>query len=530
MTVSSKLAENEKPVNPWLIAFIASLATFMEVLDTTIVNVALNHIAGSLSATQIESTWILTSYLLTNAIILPISGWIASVFGRKQYFMFSVAAFTVSSFFCGAAESLVALVIFRAIQGLTGGGLQPLQQAIILDTFPVHMRGTAFATTAITIIIAPALGPTLGGLITDNFSWRWIFYINIPFGLVTLWLAKKYLRNPAHAEPQGMKGKKLDFIGLTLIAICLSTLQLILDKGETENWFESDFIIILTILCVSTFVFGIYWLLKQTDPFIEVKLLKIPSFTAACLIVFVIGFVLYSSNLLLPFLLQSHFGYDATLSGLILSPGAMVILLITPIMGKFLINKIYAKYLIAIGFLFTSYGMYYTAHFSPETNFEAFVFFRIMQCIGLPFLFIPASAIAYMDIQQNMNNKASAIYALFRNIGGSLGVSISAAIINHNSQKYQNYLAADLSNGDTEYINYLNDLIYKFQALGLSKMEATNKAMGYTYQELIKQSSLLAYVESFYIMSAISLVLIPMVMILPKNKLYSASKSSTDLH
>ncbi len=528
--MSSSLAESHPPkeVNPWVVAFIVSIATFMEVLDTTIVNVALNHIAGNLSASQSESTWVITSYLLTNAIILPLSGWLAQVFGRKRYFMVSIALFTLASFCCGIANSLAALVFFRLLQGLSGGGLQPIQQAIILDSFPPHMRGSAFSITAITIIVAPVLGPTLGGYITDNYSWRWIFYINLPVGILAFWLTKKYISDPPHAVAQGLKGKKVDFIGLGLISIFFSSLQVMLDKGDTEDWFKSNFIIILAVICVFTLVGGIYWLSKQEEPFVEIKLLKIHSFGSSCFMIFIVGLVLYSSNIILPFLVQSQFGYDSKLAGLVLSPGALVVMLMMPIMGGFIVNRFYAKYLVAFGFCLLAFGMYSTMHFSPDTDKATFVFFRILQTIGLPFLFIPISSIAYMDIPKELNNKASALFALFRNIGGSIGVALTATSISQQTQVHQSYLNGDLAMGDIEYQQFLKQAIINFKSLGLSEYDASNRAMIYIYQQLIKQSSMLAYVDCFYYMTILSIALIPLALLLPKNQLYSKKEMHID--
>lgn len=517
---------NEPKVSPWFTAVIVSLATFMEVLDTTIVNVALNHIAGNLSATQQESTWVVTSYLITNAIILPISGWLAQVLGRKKYFMFSIGLFTLSSFFCGTANSLVILVFFRLIQGLSGGGLQPLQQAIVLDAFPVHQRGTAFAITGVTIVVAPVLGPTLGGYITDSFNWRWIFFINIPIGIVVLFLVQKFIHDPKHAQAKGLNGK-IDFIGLGLISLSLGTLQLILDKGELEDWFESNFIITLSIICFFSFTTGIIWLTKQKDPFIEIALLKNKNFTFACIMMLFTGFILFSSNILLPFLVQTQFNYDAQTAGLTLSPAALVILLIMPIAGR-LVGIVQIKYLVCFGFTTTAIGLFYMVHFSPSTDFNTFMLMRILQVMGIPLIFISISTIAYMDIPKEMNNKASAIFSLSRNIGGSIGISIINTVLARHMQIRQSYLSESLTASNTEYWDTYTRIKTLLIQQGVIPTNADNMTLTIIYNELIQQSTLLAYIDCFYYSGIIALCLAPIALLLPSNK--SSNKQNTFAH
>lgn len=499
---------------PWLVAVVVSLATFMEVLDTTITNVSLSHIAGTLGASQDESTWVLTSYLVANGIVLPISGWLAGVLGRKRYFMICIAAFTVASLACGLANSLPLLIIFRLIQGLAGGGLQPTQQAIIIDAFPAEKRGTVFALTGITMIVAPILGPTLGGLITDNFSWRWIFFMNVPVGALAFWLVGIFVQDPPHATATGVK--TIDYIGLSLIAVGLGALQIMLDKGQQEDWFASHLIIISALISLACLVGAVYWLLHQKEPVIDLRLLKETSFSMACIMIFFMGAALYASSALLPLLVQSQFGYDATLAGLVISPGGLAIVFLMPLSGK-LVNKIEARYLIAFGMTILAFGLAYTSHVTPQTDYNHFVIMRICQVLGLPFLFIPISTLAFMKIPKEKSSKASALYALSRNMGGSVGIALVISYMTRHQQINQSVLARNLSPADPAYHNMLQDYIHAFMSQGMNIASATHAAMGKIYQELLRQSTILAYHDSFAMMAAITAILAFLALCMPRN-------------
>jgi DHA2 family multidrug resistance protein len=499
-------------VNPWLIAFAVSLATFMEVLDTTIVNVSLSHIGGSLGATPEESTWTLTSYLVANGIILPLSGWIAGVIGRKKYFMLCIAFFTLASFFCGAATSLAMIIFFRILQGFAGGGLQPMQQAIMLDTFPLQKRAQAYAVTGITMIVAPILGPTLGGYITDTFGWRWIFFINVPVGLFALFMVSRVLHEKDAVPPRG--AFSIDYFGMGLVAVGLGALQIMLDKGQQEDWFESNFIRAMLVTGVSCLSFACWWLLRQKNPLIELRLMKIPSFAISCLLIFFTGFTLYSSSILLPLLVQSQFGYDAMLSGMILSPGAVAIAFLMPMIAR-LSHKFPPKYLISIGFALCSAGMFYTSNFSPEASMRVFIAMRIVQVLGLPFLFIPISTIAFMDVPRQLNNKASALYSLFRNLGGSFGVALVATYLYRQSQIWQNNLSAHTSAYGVQMQQALAGQMRALQSAGVPALDSAMQAQGILYHQLMRQASLLAYVDSFQLMWMIMMALAPLALLLP---------------
>lgn len=498
----------KKVYNPWLIAVVVSLATFMEVLDTTITNVSLRNIAGNLGAGQDESTWVLTSYLVANGIILPLSGWLSDVMGRKLFFISCILGFTAASFFCGAATSLGALVIFRILQGAAGGGLQPTQQAIILDSFPPEKRGAVFAITGITMIAAPIIGPTLGGIITDNLNWRWIFYINVPVGIIAALLVWRMVEDPPHAKARGFKN--IDFTGLGLVSLGLAALQIVMDKGQQEDWFNSPFIIAWALLSFVCLVVAFIWLWGRKEPIIDLSLFKDPAFASSCALIFLTGFVLYSGSALLPLMLQTQFGYNATLAGLILSPGGLSVVFLMPVIGR-LVGKVQARYMIWAGLALCGMGMFYTMHFTPQTDFNTFMWMRIAQVIGLPFLFIPISTLAFSNVPREKSNKASALFALFRNIGGSVGIAIATFYFMRQQQMHQSHLAGHLVPGSIPYETLLSRLA---KVAG-----STGHAMQNILFTLQQQASFLAYSDTFLAMALLmggAAVLATIV--LPKNR------------
>jgi DHA2 family multidrug resistance protein len=503
-----------KPVNPWLIAIIVSMATFMEVLDTTITNVSLSHIAGSLGSSQIEATWVITSYLVANAITLPLSGWLANSIGRKKYFMLSIASFTFFSFLCGMAQSLSALIFFRVLQGIGGGGLQSTQQAIILDAFPPNKRGVVFGITGITLICAPIIGPTLGGWITDTFTWRWIFLINIPVGLLALFFIYMTLIDPPHAKAQGFKN--VDFVGLIFIILGIGSLQILLDQGQHEDWFNSLFIIYLGLASLCFLSSGVIWLLYQKDPIVKIQLFKDKCFALSCFLIFIVGFLLYSSTALFPLMLQSLFGYTATLSGLVLTPGGLATIFLMPVAGK-LIQYVNAKVLAAIGLCCMTTGLYYSHWLTPTLSYQYFVLLRILQIIGLPLLFIPVSTLAYRFISKEDNNKASGIFSLARNLGGSVGIALSVTYFQRQQQMEFNNLINKLNSFDlvytTAYQNTKNILLY----MGSGAVESAQQVYGVIYQQLLIQSSLLAYQHTFLFLSLLSFLAIFLTFLAPNN-------------
>ncbi len=501
-------------VSPWLVAIVVTIAVFMEVLDTTITNVSLSHIAGTLGASADESTWVLTSYLVANGIVLPLSGWLSNALGRKRFFMGCIACFTLASFACGASTSLGMLIFFRILQGLAGGGLQPSQQAIILDAFPPHQRGAAFGITGITMIVAPILGPTLGGFLTDNYSWRWIFFINIPVGMIAIYLVNRLLVDPPHAKATGFKS--IDYTGLALIIIGLGCLQIVLDKGQQEDWFTSPMIVTFALISACCIISAIIWLLHQVDPIVDLRLLKSRSFGLACVMIFFTGFVLYGSSALLPIMLQSWFGYDATLAGLVISPGGLAVIFLMPVAGK-LVGRFQARYLVALGMGLCAFGMFHTYFFTPQTDYNTFVWMRITQTLGLPFLFIPISTLAFISIPKEKSNKASALYALARNLGGSVGIAIIISYVSRHSQMHQNTLAAHLSPTASNYRHYVGHITRYLTTQGNDMLSATQTALGQVYRGLIEQATLLAYMDAYLLLATIMLILTFIALLMPKN-------------
>lgn len=487
--------------NPWLIAVVVSLATFMEVLDTTITNVSLSHIAGALAASQEESTWVLTSYLVSNGIVLPLSGWLSQVMGRKRYFVLCIAGFTLTSLLCGLANSLPMLVLFRLLQGLAGGGLQPTQQSIIMDAFPPEKRGAVFGVTGITLILAPALGPTLGGWITDNFSWRWIFFMNIPVGIFAAFMVMRLVEDPPHALRQGLQ--KLDTIGLGLVVLGIGALQIMLDKGQQEDWFDSSFIISMTVLSLGCLAGAVVWLLRQGEAaMIDLRLLQDRQFAIACILIFLTGFALFSSSALLPLLVHSQLGYNATLAGMVLSPGAICLAFLMPVVGK-LVSKVPSPYLIRLGLLLGATGMFVTAQLNPQIDYHTLMLMRVVQVLGLPFLFIPVSTMAFRAIPPARSGKASAFFALARNLGGSIGIAIVTTYLARHMQTRQAVLSTHVVVGDPTYTERLRLLTQNAQDHGLAVSEAAQQAKQMLFQHMQHQAAFLAYHDSFLFLAAL---------------------------
>src|SRR6201982_1722057 len=374
-------------VNPWIIALAVTLATFMEVLDTSIANVSLPHIAGSLSAGTDESTWVLSSYLVSNAIVLPLSGWISSIIGRKRFYMSCVAIFTVSSLLCGLAPNLGMLIFFRVLQGAGGGGLQPSEQAILADTFEPAKRGMAFAVYGIAVVMAPAIGPTLGGWITDNYTWRWIFFINIPVGILSLLLTSRLIQDPPYFRRRKLSETRIDYIGLSFVSLGLGCWQIVLDKGQRDDWFESHFILTLSIVAISSLIFVVWWEWRHKDPIIDLHLFKERTFAVSNMLMFMLGFALLGSTLLLPLFLQTLMGYTAELAGMALSPGGFAIMLMMPLVG-FLLSRYDGRYLLLFGLSMLSFSLFRMTNFNLDIDFKTAVWARVLQAVGLAFLFI----------------------------------------------------------------------------------------------------------------------------------------------
>jgi DHA2 family multidrug resistance protein len=504
-------------VNPWVIALTVTLATFMEVLDTSIANVSLPHIAGSLSAGQDESTWVLTSYLVSNAIILPLSGWLSSIMGRKNFYMSCVALFTVSSFLCGLAPNLATLIICRVLQGIGGGGLQPSEQAILADTFPPAKRGMAFAVYGMAVVTAPAIGPTLGGWITDNFTWRWIFFINIPVGILSILLTSRLVQDPPYFKRRKLKETHIDYIGLSFVALGLGALQIVLDKGQRDDWFESNFIVTLALIAVASLIFVVVWEWRHKDPIIDLHLFRDRTFGVSSLLMFMLGFALLGSTLLLPLFSQTLLGYTAAEAGLALMPGGFTIIILLPLVG-FLLSRYTPRYLLLLGLIILAFSLFHMTGFDLDIDFRAVATARMIQAAGMAFLFVPINTAAYAFLPRDKNNAASGLMNLARNIGGSVGISVVTTMLDRRTQKHLNDLAGNLSAGSAAMRNTLQGAARALMAHGMDSAGATQRAYALVQGTVQRQATMLAYVDCFWFLGVAILSMIPVVFLMKKSK------------
>lgn len=508
MTVSSLDDVNGwKPKhNAWIVAFVVTMAAFMEILDTTIVNVSLPHIAGSLSSTYDDATWALTSYLAANGVVLTISGWLSKVFGRKRYFMICLIMFTVTSFLCGMSTSLGSLVFFRLLQGVFGGGLQPTQQSIILDSFPPEKRAAAFGLTSIAAIVGPVIGPTLGGWITDNFSWRWVFFVNIPFGILTALAVMVVLEDPPWAEK---RKAPMDVVGITLITLGFGALEIMVDRGEDADWFGSNFICVMAILAVLGLTGAVVWLLYTKHPAVDLRVFCDENFSVGTFLVGAVGSILYASAIIVPQFAQQIMGYTATLSGLVLSPGGIAVIMLIPFV-QWLMGMITVRSVIALGFAFLGGSLFYSAHLLPMLDFKHLVLFRISQTACLAFLFVPLSAVAYSTVPQYLNADASALFTMSRNVFGSLAISGAMALVTDRRQAQQAHTVHWMTNYHPPYNEALTQVQQVMQSRGLTETAAQAAATHWMYKEFLLQTAMLAYNEVFVILGIISFLCIPL--------------------
>jgi MFS transporter, DHA2 family, multidrug resistance protein len=510
-------------INPWVIAVVVTLATFMEVLDTSIANVALPHISGSLSAGADESTWVLTSYLVSNAIVLPLSGWLSSLVGRKRFYMMCVALFTVSSFLCGLAPSLGVLVLFRILQGAGGGGLQPSEQAILNDTFPLEKRGMAFAVYGIAVVVAPTIGPWLGGWITDNFSWRWIFYINIPVGIISLLLTSVLISDPPYMKKEKERIKssfRVDYIGIGLISLGLGAMQIVLDKGQREDWLASGFIRIFVALMLVGIIAAIFWELKQEHPVVDLRMLKNRNFAIATTAMFFLGFVLYSSTVLIPQMLQSLLGYSAEKAGLALSPGGAVIMLMMPVVG-FLVSRVDTRLLIGFGCITCSISLFVMAGWNLQLDYRHAVYGRMLQSLGLAFLFIPINVSAFAYVPKEKTNMGTGIINLARNVGASVGIATVTTLLERRTQAHTARLMEHVNPLSEAYRNMLAAFTGAFRSAGASASEAAARATTMINTIVQRQAAMLAFLDNFKLLGVVFLVVLPILLMLkrPKGKM-----------
>ncbi len=507
-------------VNPWLIAIVVSMATFMEVLDTSIANVSLSHIAGSLGTSVNESTWVLTSYLVANAIIIPISGWLSSVMGRKRFYLICVTVFTVSSFFCGIAPSLGFLLLFRVLQGFGGGGLAPSEQAMLADTFPGSYFGMAFAVYGMAVIVAPALGPTIGGWITDNFSWRWIFFMNLPVGALSLLLTHRLVQDgPAAVETtkkHRRNGIRVDYIGFALVVVAFGGLQVVMDKGQEDDWFGSPFICAFTALAILGLIALIIWeVWIEKEPIVDLRLLANVGLSSSMVLQFVMGFILNSTTVLIPQFAQQILGYNATNAGMLIMPGGLLLMLGFPLAGA-MTRVVQPKYLMAGGLAVLVISLYYMAGFDTEVTFKHLMWARMIQCAGLPFFFIPLNTIAYGNLPPGKSNSASSMMNLMRNLGGGIGISIASTLLVRRAQVHQVYLAGHVTASNPALAQHLSSIG------GFSQKNIVS-----IYNLVATQATMLSYLDVFRILTVTCLVVLGLVLCLRRVNL---SKPVTHVH
>ena len=502
--------------NPWLIAIAVTLAAFMEILDTTIVNVALPYIAGSLGTSSDNASYALTSYLVANGIVLTIAGWLSDTIGRKRYFITCLFAFTVCSFLCGISQSLGQLILFRALQGFFGGGLQPNQQAIILDTFPPAKRGAAFAVTAIATIVAPVLGPTLGGYLVDKLDWRWIFFVNIPVGALAVIINYILVEDPPwEKEKSKKKSRGIDFIGLALISLGLGCMQFMLDRGEDDDWFGSPFIVTLAILAFVGIFGAICWLLTAKKPIIDLEVFKDKNFAMGCLLIGAMGMILYASAVLIPQFSQQTLGYTALQSGLILSPGGLVVIVLIPIVGR-IMKYVQTRYIVATGFTIMGFALIYSSGLVPYIDYWTLVKMRSAQTAALGFLFVPISTIAYLTLPQRQRSDGAALFSMFRNVGGAVGISVAQAAVTERTQASQSHLSGYMTELNQGYNVLIQQSEQTLKTLGRAPAALHDLAVSHTYQTYLSQAQVLAYSNVFEYSAVLAFMVVPLCFFISK--------------
>lgn len=509
------------PHNPWLIAVVVSLATFMEVLDTSIANVSLRHIAGSLSASLDQSTWVLTSYLVANAIVLPISGWLAAIMGRKRFYLSCVVLFTISSLACALAPTLDYLILFRVIQGLAGGGLAPSSLSMLRDSFPDEKSGMVFALYGVVIVAAPALGPTLGGYLTDVYSWHWVFLINVPVGLIAFWLSFVLLQEPAietrERAARWARGLRVDYLGFGLVAVGLGFLQIVLDRGQREDWFDSSFIVAMTIISAVALAGLVARELSIDDPIVDLPLLKNRGFFAANLLRFTTFIVLLGTTQLIPQLVQTEFGYTAMQAGLVITPGAILVIMMLPLVG-FAVNRLDARFLIGAGLIIQAGALFHLSNLDANAGFWDVAWARCWQAAGVGLLVVPITRVAYVGIPGEKSNNASALINLSRNIGGSFGISLGQTWIARRTQFHHARLADNLTATDHHFRTVLRQLTFQFSESGAGPALGQKRAVGAVAGEVHRQATMMAFNDVFYLMAIGSLLTVPCVFLLRGQK------------
>lgn len=503
-----------RAVNKWLVTASVMIPTMIEILDTSVANVSLTHIQGSLSAGQEEVTWVLTSYLVANAVVIPMSGWLARLMGRKRYLLASLIVFTVSSLLCGTASSLPELLFFRVIQGIGGGGLQPISMAILLETFPPNQRGLAMGVYGMGAVMGPIMGPLLGGYLTNAYSWRWIFYINLPIGILALFMITGFVFDPEYHQRRS-KGERVDYAGLVLLCLGIGCLQIVLDKGQLEDWFNSNFILVLSGMSVASLVGLVFWELRHKHPVLDLRVFKDRSFASGCTVMFLGFFAFFGSIVLLPLYLQTLMGYDAFLAGLVLGPGGAITIVILPLVGR-MTEKIDARLLLAVGLLVNAYSVYYMSGFNLHMDFSAAVIGRLIQGVGMPFFFVSLTFVTMAYVSREQMNNASALFNLLRNLGGSCGVAFVTTLLARRSQFHQARLAEHLSVFDPGFSIRLEELKNALAAKLGAYADLQDMALDTIYNMLRREAAAMAYYDAFYSQMVMFLFLTGLVWVIRK--------------
>jgi MFS transporter, DHA2 family, multidrug resistance protein len=497
-------------VNPWIVAIAVMFATFMEVLDTTVVNVSLPHIAGSLSATVDEATWVLTSYLVANAVILPMTGWLARQFGRKRLLMSSVVGFTAASFLCGLAPNLPMLVLFRLVQGATGGALQPLSQAVLLEAFPPHERGKAMGFWGLGIVVAPIFGPVLGGWLTDSYSWRWVFYINIPVGIASIVMTKLFIFDPPYLQPS--KGR-IDYWGIGMLAVGIGALQFVLDKGQEEDWFSSDLIVTLTIVSAVTLLVFIVYEWNTAHPIVDLRVFKIRSYATGVFLMTTLGFVLYGSLVLLPIMLQTLLGYPSLQAGIAMSPRGVGSFLFMPLVGV-MTGRFDARKLVAIGLTVGGGTLLWLGELNLNAGYWDIFWPQLVQGMALALLFVPLTTISMDPIPRERMGNATSLFNVMRNIGGSAGIAVTATMLARGQQRYVNVLGSHVNAYDPAAVLRLEAAKAGFMAAGADAATATSRAYAAMFGMVQRQAAMVSFVEIFRLLGAIFLLMLPLLFLM----------------
>ncbi|HEX3919487.1 MAG TPA: DHA2 family efflux MFS transporter permease subunit [Caulobacteraceae bacterium] len=503
--------------SPWLVIFVISIATFMEVLDVSVANVALDHIGGSLSASYDETTWVLTSYLISNAIVIPISGWLADVIGRKRYYMASVALFAISSLLCGLAPNLTFLILARILQGIGGGGLAPSEQSMMADTFPPEKRGMAFAAYGIVVIAGPIAGPSLGGWITDNLSWHWVFLINVPIGILSLVLVGLLVAEPkALTEEREAKlagGLKVDWVGFLLVAAGLGFLEITLDRGQRDDWFSSPWISFCAVASAASIVALVPWELTRKEPIVDLRILFQRNFAVAFVLLMVTGVVVFGTTQFIPQLLQQVLGYTATDAGMALTVGGLATVVVMPL-GGFLSGKVDPRILLGLGLLIQVFAVWNMSHLDAQISFWDASQARLFSAVGLPFLFVTVTSLAYVGLKPEQNNQASGLMNVARNLGGTIGISLVQTLLAQRQQFHQARLTETLNGFNPVYTQSLNHAAAVLRAQGQPAATAQAAATAHLYQALTKQADMLSFVDAFHALMLVILLMIPLIFLM----------------